>query len=143
MNILIYIIIALLFVVLIFWTWNNTKEYEEITKRITYIVIGILAMLLITLIDFTISKIGITYPKAEMVKQVRKMSVLLFTPINGFFSLPHIATIKTQIELKKVENDKIKKKIIILGIIFIIATIVEINFIKEFQNGIIQILNNK
>lgn len=143
MNILIYIIIALLFVVLIFWTWNNTKEYEEITKRITYIVTGILAMLLITLIDFTISKIGITYPKAEMVKQVRKMSVLLFTPINGFFSLPHIATIKTQIELKKVENDKIKKKIIILGIIFIIATIVEINFIKEFQNGIIQILNNK
>lgn len=143
MNILIYIIIALLFVVLIFWTWNNTKEYEEITKRITYIVIGILAMLLITLIDFTISKIGITYPKAEMVKQVRKMSVLLFTPINGFFSLPHIAAIKTQIELKKVENDKIKKKIIILGIIFIIATIVEINFIKEFQNGIIQILNNK
>lgn len=143
MNILIYIIIALLFVVLIFWTWNNTKEYEEITKRITYIVIGILAMLLITLIDFTISKIGITYPKAEMVKQVRKMSVLLFTPINGFFSLPHIATIKTQIELKKVENDKIKKKIIILGIIFIIATILEINFIKEFQNGIIQILNNK
>ena len=38
---------------------------------------------------------------------------------------------------------KNKKKIIILGIIFIVATIIEINYMKNFQKGIIQILNNK
>ena len=143
MNTLIYLIIAVLFVVLIFWTWNNTKEFEETSERITFIVIGIVIVAVITLIYFAISKVGITYPTAEMVKQVRKIAILLFTPLNGFLSLPHIASLKMKIKMKSENNSKLKKKIIILGIIFIVATIVEINYMKEFQNGIIHMLNNK
>ena len=41
MNILIYLIIALLFAVLIIWTWNNTKEFDETSERIIYIIVGI------------------------------------------------------------------------------------------------------
>ena len=78
-----------------------------------------------------------------MVKQVRKMVVLLFTPINGFLSLPHIASLKMKIKLKTEDEEKLKKKIIMLGIVLIVATIVEINYMKEFQNGIIQMLNSK
>ena len=143
MNILIYLIIILLFFVLIFWTWNSTKEYENISKRIIYIFVGIIAILFITYIFFNISKVGITYPKQEMVKQVRKIAILIFTPINGFLSLPHIALIKTKIESKSEEEEKIKKRIIILAIIFIVSTIIEINYMKGFQNGIIQMLNKK
>ena len=36
MNIFIYFIIAVLFGVLIFWTWNNTKDFEENSKRIIF-----------------------------------------------------------------------------------------------------------
>ncbi len=143
MNILIYLIIILLFFVLILWTWNSTKEYENISKRIIYIFVGIIAILFITYIFFNISKVGITYPKQEMVKQVRKIAILIFTPINGFLSLPHIALIKTKIESKSEEEEKIKKRIIILAIIFIVSTIIEINYMKGFQNGIIQMLNKK
>lgn len=143
MSILIYLIIAVLFVVLIFWNWNNTKEFEETSERIAFIVVGIAIIAIITLVYFAISKIDITYPKSEMVGQVRKMVVLLFTPINGFLSLPHIASLKMKIKLKTEDDAKLKKKIIILGIIFIIATVVEINYMKDFQNGIIQILNRK
>ena len=143
MNILIYLIIILLFFVLIFWTWNSTKEYENISKRIIYIFVGIIAILFITYIFFNISKVGITYPKQEMVKQVRKIAILIFTPINGFLSLPHIALIKIKIESKSEEEEKIKKRIIILAIIFIVSTIIEINYMKGFQNGIIQMLNKK
>lgn len=143
MNILIYLIIVVLFIVLILWTWNNTKEFEQTSERIIFITIGTGITAIITLIYFAISKIGITYPKAEMVKQVRKMAILIFTPINGFLSLPHIASLKMKIKMKTEENEKIKKKIIILGIIFIVATIIEINYMKNFQKGIIQILNNK
>lgn len=141
MNILIYLIIVVLFIVLILWTWNNTKEFEQTSERIIFITIGTGIIAIVTLIYFAISKIGITYPKAEMVKQVRKMAILIFTPINGFLSLPHIASLK--MKMKTEENEKIKKKIIILGIIFIVATIIEINYMKNFQKGIIQILNNK
>ncbi len=143
MNILIYLIIALLFAVLIFWTWNNTKEFEETSERIIFIVAGIIIIAIITLIYFAISKIGITYPKPEMVKQVRKIAVLVFTPINGFLSLPHIASLKMKIKLKTEEESKLKKKIIILGIVFVVATIMEISYMKDFQNGIVQMLNNK
>ena len=143
MNILIYFIIAVLFVVLIFWTWNNTKDFEETSRRVIFIVLGIVLIAIVTLIYFAISKVGITYPKVEMVKQVRKMVVLLFTPINWFLSLPHIASLKMKIKLKTEDEEKLKKKIIMLGIVFIVATIVEINYMKEFQNGIIQMLNSK
>ena len=101
MNILIYLIIALLFCVLILWTWNNTKDYESTVERIKYTAIGTIVIFLITLIYFTISKIGITYPKPEMIGQVRKIAVLVFTPINGFLSLPHIASLKMKIKLKE------------------------------------------
>ena len=143
MNILIYLIIVVLFIVLILWTWNNTKEFKQTSERIIFITIGTGITAIITLIYVAISKIGITYPKAEMVKQVRKMAILIFTPINGFLSLPHIASLKMKIKMKTEENEKIKKKIIILGIIFIVATIIEISYMKNFQKGIIQILNNK
>ena len=143
MNILIYFIIAVLFVVLIFWTWNNTKDFEETSRRVIFIVVGIILIAIVTLIYFTISKVGITYPKVEMVKQVRKMVVLLFTPINGFLSLPHIASLKMKIKLKTEDEEKLKKKILIFGIVFIVATIVEIIYMKDFQNGIIQMLNSK
>ena len=143
MNILIYFIIAVLFAVLIFWTWNNTKDFEETSKRVFFIVVGIVIVAVITLIYFKISKISITYPKVEMVNQVRKMVVLLFTPINGYLSLPHIASLKIQIKLKTEENSKLKKKIMILGIVLVVATIIEISYMKDFQNGIIQMLNSK
>lgn len=143
MNVLIYFIIAVLFAVLIFWTWNNTKDFEETSKRIIFIVVGIIIVAIVTLIYFTISKVGITYPKTEMVNQVRKMVVLLFTPINGYLSLPHIASLKMKIKLKTEENSKLKKKIIILGIVLVVATIIEISYMKDFQNGIIQMLNSK
>lgn len=143
MNILIYLIIALLFVVLIFWTWNNTKDFDDTKKRITFIIFGIIILGVVTLIFFNISKVGIEYPKKEMVNQVRKLTMLIFIPVNGFLSLPHIATIKEQIGQKSLEEEKIKRKIIILGIVFIITAIIEINYMKDFQNGIIQMLNNR
>lgn len=141
MSISIYLMIAVLYIVLIFWTWNNTKDFEETSQRIIYIIIGIIALSIITLITFSISKIGINYPNKDILKEVRKISLLLFIPINGFLSIPHIASIKTQIGNE--EDGKIKRKIIILGIIFIVGIIIETTYLKDFQNGIIQIIKSK
>ena len=58
MNILIYFIIAVLFVVLIFWTWNNTKDFEETQNRVIFIVVGIILIAIVTLIYFAISNIS-------------------------------------------------------------------------------------
>lgn len=143
MNIFIYFIIAVLFGVLIFWTWNNTKDFEENSKRIIFCVVGIAVLGIITLIIFNISKIGVNYPSKQIASKVRQIAVLLAIPINGFLSLPHIAKIKTDINSGIVKEEKSKKRIIILSIIIILAIIFEIFYLKDFQNGIIELLNNK
>ena len=143
MNIFIYFIIVVLFGVLIFWTWNNTKDFEETKTKIIFCVVGIIVLGIVTLTIFNISKIGIKYQNKEIESQVRKIAVFLFIPINGFLSLPHIAKIKTDIKTGAVPDEKSKKRIIILATVIVVVTILEIFYLKDFQNGIIEILNNK
>ena len=141
MNILIYFIIAVLYGVLILWVWNNTKDFEDKTERIMFITGGIIVLGIITFILFSISKIGIKYPNKEVLSQVRKMSVLLFIPLNGFVSLPHIAKIKTDIKNGNENDEKNKNRIIILAIIIITVSIIQIFYLKDFQKGIIAMIN--
>ena len=44
-----------------------------------------------------------------MANQVRKLTMLIFIPVNGFLSLPHIATIKNDIKILMELGDKIQK----------------------------------
>jgi hypothetical protein len=141
MGVIIYLIIIALFAVLLFWTWNNTKDFDNIAQRIRFIIIGLIAIFFITYILFNISKIGIEYPNTEIAKTVRRVAILVFIPINGFISLPHIASIKEEILSGMNDDNKTKKKIIILGIIILVAIIFEVNYLKSFQKGIISIIN--
>ncbi len=138
----IYFIIIILFAVLFLWIWNNTKDFEDNLKKIKFVVIGIIALFIITFIIFNISKIGITYPNKEVLKQVRRISLLLCVPINGYLSLPHIAKILSDIKNNSVDDEKSKRRIIILTVITIIAIIFEIFYLKDFQKGIIENLVN-
>ena len=141
--IFIYLIIIVLFTVLILWTWNNVKDFENNIKKIKFIIIGIIILLISTFIIFTISKIGIKYPNDKVLKYVRRISILLCVPINGYISLPHIAKIKSDIYTNTADEEKCKKRIIILVAIIIIVTIFEIFYLKDFQKGIINNLVNK
>ena len=138
----IYFIIIILFAVLILWIWNNTKDFEKNSKKLKFGTIGILALFIITFIIFNISKIGITYPNKEILKQVRRIAVLLCVPINGYLSLPHIAKIISDIKNNSIEDEKSKKRIIILSVIVVLAIIFEIFYLKDFQRGIIENLIN-
>lgn len=141
MNVIIYIVIAVLFGVLIAWTWNNSKSFQANNKKITFILVGLAILFIITFIIFSISRIGISYPNNEIMKQVRKTAILIFMPVNGFLSLPHIANIKVEVEKGNYEQEKLKRRIIIFGIVWLILIIFEIIYLKDFQNGIIQISN--
>ena len=143
MLIAIYLVILILFGVLIFWVWNSTKDFEDNTKKISFITIGIIILGIITFIIFNISKIGIIYPNQVILREVRKVVVFLFIPINGFISLPHIAKIKNDIIIGENDELKNKRRIIILLIIIIVAFVFEIFYFKNFQDGIIQMLNSR
>ena len=142
MNVMIYIIIAVLFAVLLFWTWNNEKNFEKGSSKAIFMIIGLIALGIVTLIIFNISKSGIEYPNVNILKEVRKIALLIFIPINGYLSLPHIANLKYEID-EGTDEQKTKRKIIILGVVIIIAVILEIIYLKDFQKGIIDILKLK
>ena len=138
---LIYLIIIILFIVLLSWTWNNVKN-DTTAQKIFYIIVGLMIIALETLIIFNISKESVDYPNIEIMKQVRKIALLIFIPINGFLTLPHFASIFKEVGTGT-NDEKTKKKIVILGIIIIISIIIEITYLKNFQNGIIKIINSK
>ena len=140
---LIYFIVFMLFVVYIVWTWNSTKEFEDLKIRIAYLLVGTLFIAMVTLIIFLVSKIGVNYPKKEMVGQVQKIVLLVFTPINGFVVLTQFSSVFQQIRSGMVSKEKMDKKIKRLVIIFIVLIVFETIYFKNIQNGMIRIIQNK
>lgn len=139
----IYFIVFLLFVVYIVWTWNSTKEFEDQKIRIAYLIVGTLFIAMVTLIIFLVSKIGVNYPKKEMVGQVQKIVLLVFTPINGFVVLTQFSSVFQQIRSGMVSKEHMQKKIKRLVIIFIVLIVFETIYFKNIQNGMIRIIQNK
>ena len=82
-----YFIIFILFVFFVVFAWNSTKDFETPVMRLSYIGVGTLFITVLTLIIFQFSRIGINYPKEEMIGEVRKIILLVFIPINGLIIL--------------------------------------------------------
>jgi hypothetical protein len=139
----IYFIIFILFVFFILWTWNSTKEFEGIFTRISYIVIGTAFIALLTLVIFLFAKIGVEYPKQDMVGQVRRIILLIFTPINGFAVLPQVANIISRVKNGNISNEDLQKKIRVVLIICIVLIIFECIYFKNIQTGIIDLIKTK
>ena len=140
---LINFIIVVLFIIYIVCAWNSTKEFENNLLRISFIFVGTLFITLLTLILFWISKIGVEYPKKEMIGEVRKIILLSFIPINGFLILTQTASIFAQAKSGMVSKEDMQKKIKRLVIIFIILIVIEAIYFKNIQNGMIKIIQNK
>lgn len=138
---LIYGIIIILFLVYIFWTWNNTKSFEGNFTRISYIIIGTLFMTLVTYIIFLISKKGVIYPHQDMIGVLRNIILLIFVPVNGFVTLPQIASTIGKIKNDDITGEELKRKIAIFIITIIIVVILECYYFKSIQNQIIGIIN--
>ena len=140
---LINFIIVVLFIIYIVCAWNSTKEFENNLLRISFIFVGTLFITLLTLILFWISKIGVEYPKKEMIGEVRRIILLSFIPMNGFLILTQTASIFAQAKSGMVSKEDMQKKIKRLVIIFIVLIVFEAIYFKNIQNGMIISIQNK
>lgn len=136
MGSMIYLMIIILFLVLILWTCNNTKNFENKFQRVLYIVLGLAINSIIVAIIFNISKSGINYSNIEIMKEMRKFILLIFTPINGLLTMPIGAN--AIIGIRDGENKN--KLLLILSIIFVIAIIFECSYFESIQRGVLQII---
>ena len=138
---IIYLVVIGILIVLFFWIKNNIKSIGDTNLAIKMVIIATIGVLITTLIIFGISKIGINYPNIQIYNEIKKVALMVFIPINSLICLPQIAKIIGDLEDKDVPEVKIKRRIIFLGILIIVTFIFEINYLKDFQNGIIELLN--
>ena len=134
----IIIIILAIFCVLIIGTWHYLGNIDK-TKKIVFIVIGIFVSYLITMLLFSISKSGITYPSDEIEQMVQNMIVIVFTGLNGILMLPYLGRLWDKMSEEEITKQQFQKRVCILLIIAIIVFILESNYLNGVQNGILEI----
>ena len=91
------------------------------------------------MILFSISKSGVTYPSNEIEQMVQNMIVTIFTGLNGILVLPYLGRLWDKISEEEITKQQFQKRSCILLIIAIIVFILEINYLKGVQNGILEI----
>lgn len=133
----ILIIIAILFLVLLGWSWNSLGSIDK-KEKIKYIIIGLVLTYLLTFIIYAISKIGIQYDNKEAMKIIRTVFVLLFAIVNGYILLPYSFKKIEKIKNEEIEEEKLKRSIIILLIIIVILLIFESIYLGNLQQGILK-----
>ena len=138
---IIIIVIITIYLLLISLVWQNMGDIDK-TKKIVFIAVGIIAVFLITLIIFNISKINIAYQNKESERAVRNLIVPLFTGLNSLVIMPYISKTLNRLNEKEIEKEKFSKRILVILIIFLICITFECGYFKDIQKGIIQISNS-
>ena len=130
MNLIVFIVIAILYSVLIGLTFGNMKVFDIKTKTI-YLVIGTIVNLTVTFIIVSISKINIE--NAQGYKFIKNIDILIFTAVNSIITLPTIGKYLNNTKMEISSKEKTSKKILLLFIIYFIILIFEINYLKGLK----------
>ncbi len=134
---LIVITAIIIYLVLMAWTWQSLGFMAK-TKKVIFMVIGIILMYVITLFVFQMTKGGIIYENPEMQKGIQNILVAIFTGINGIIIMPQIARIWDKMQEDETKKEILGKRIIILIIVFIVCLILESNYMKDTQESILR-----
>lgn len=130
------IISIAIFAIAILMVSTNIYEFEK-EKKIQFIIIGIIIMLVLTWVIVSISSIGIQVENKEYLKISKLSSILIFAPINTMFILPYLGNIMNKLKQEILTNGQVKTRVLILLIILVIIAIIEVSYIKSFQIGIL------
>ena len=134
------IIVIALFMVLLGFTWYRLEAYEGMEKVITCVA-GILLSWGITTILFSISSNGMEYLNEEVEREISKILVLVFTPINGIVFMPYVAKIMSKVRFDEMNKQEAVKKILIFCVIILAVFFVEVKYLENIQIGILNVAN--
>ena len=125
-----------MYLINIAWTWKNLGELEK-SKKVIFIVIGLVAIYIITTIVFFISQKGVQYENEESMRTIKNVLVAVFAGINGIVLLPQMAKILDNAKEGEMEKNQLINRIILWIIILLICLIFECGYMKDTQEGII------
>ena len=131
---IIFIISVIMYVIASVIIYHNIYNFDK-DKKIKFIVIGLIIVLIITAILCAISSSQIGMKDDERIKITRNAAILMFSPMNSILLLPYVGNILNKYKGQKINESKLKKKMIITLIVMIIVMIFEIGYFKDFQLG--------
>lgn len=140
MIILIATITIILYILLISSTMHSLKLVESTKVKIGFIVTGFILMLVSIWVTFYISISGLNYENAQIVGRVRNLLVAVFVPVNGLIVMPYLAKMLSKIGSNELTQEKFKKRLIILAIIYFAILIFECSYFKSTQIGILEMI---
>ena len=129
-----------IFLISIIWIWHNLGNIEK-PRKIAFILIGLCITYLITIVLYNISSTDMTYPSEEIKKTVSNTLILIFTGLNALIFLPFIANLFDNILEEEIEKNQAQKRMIVIFIIFIVCVFIENGYLKDTQEGIINMYN--
>lgn len=135
--VLMILLSIVIYVVGIASVYHSIPALEK-NKKIKFIVIGVIVTLIITIIICSITSGGIEGYKKEIISATRNIAILIFAPINLIVLVPYIGSSLDKLKSEQINEDKLKKRFIIVFIILIILVIIELNYIKNFQMGLLR-----
>ena len=134
------IVVIALFRVVVGFSWYRLEAFEG-TQKVIICVAGLLLSWGITSILFSMSSSGIEYISVEVEKEISKILILVFTPINGIGFMPYVSKIISKIKFEEMSKEEAIKKILILFVILIAVFFVEVKYLENIQLGILDIAN--
>ena len=134
----IIIIALIIYFINIAWTWKSLGEMGK-SSKVVFIIVGILVLFIITLITFNISAKNIQYQHQGETDTIRNVLVSIFTGINGIIIMPQLAKILEKAKNGDLEKNQIRNRLILWIAILIICLIFECGYMKDTQQGIVNI----
>mgnify|MGYP007014490462 CR=1 FL=1 len=147
-------VIMIIYFIGMAWTWQSLGFIEK-NKKILIIIVGNIAMAMITMLTFQIAKSGIASEVEKLPSNIQQsvlevldsglnniqqlvqnLIIAIFTGVNAIIVMPQIAKIIDKINENQIEKNKLQKRIILLAIAFVICLIFETNYIKQTQASI-------
>lgn len=116
--------------------WTNIYEFEK-EKKIKFIISGIAIIFIITWIIVLISSGGIQVENSYL-KIAKTTSLLIFAPINTIFAVPYLGNMLNKYKQNRIDEEKLKKRLLVWGIVLLVIVIFEINYINTFEIGLLR-----
>ena len=134
--VIISIISIAIYIMAIIMISTNIYEFEK-EKKAQFIVIGIIIIIIFTWIIVILSSMGLRVENKAYIKIAKTSSVLIFAPINTILALPYLGNTMNKLKQKRLISGQVKKRVLILIGVLVIIDIIEVNYIKSFELGML------
>lgn len=132
----------ILYAILLIWSYKNMYALEKKTKLIYTFVILIFVYIL-TKILYNIGGNPIGRDLGDAAVTFNRTMLTIFVGINGLIIMPHIASSLNKYKEEIIDINQLKKRLIIICIIFVVFLIFEFNYIKDMQVNMLEMISNK